>query len=43
MNGFEIYFEVELTELTDRLDTESEKNEGIKIWTELLGGQGCPL
>lgn len=38
MNGFEIYFEVELIEFIDRFDIESEKNEGIKIWIELLGG-----
>lgn len=38
MNGFEIYFEVEITALADRSDKESRRNGGIKILIELLGG-----
>lgn len=38
MNGFEIYFEVEIIELAHMLDTESKRNGRIKIWIELPGG-----
>lgn len=38
MNGFEIYFEAEITELAERLDKESRRKGGIKILIEVLGG-----
>lgn len=38
MNGFEICFEVEITELDDRLDKESRRNRGIKMLVEVLCG-----